>query len=141
MNSIGMSFFEGLVVTEDGEPVAATTVGSESYYVVNDQGFRRHIPARDVDRVVLEQFARQLQVNREAAAEALLGVLGQDDLFTKGMVDSALQHIDLEQALDHGLPSEARQWLGMLGFRVVINLHGEVVSIDMPAQGEGPDEA
>ena len=136
-----MPFFEGLVVTEDGEPVAATTVGNQSYYVVDDQGFRRHIPARDVDRFVLEQFARQLEDNRETAAQALLKMLGQDDLFTKGMVDSALQHLDLEQALDHGLPVEARQWLGMLGFRVVINLHGEVVSIDLPAHDEGPDEA
>jgi hypothetical protein len=42
--------------------------------------------------------------------------------------------------LDQTLPAEARQWLGMLGFRVVINLHGELVRVDMPAAAEGFDE-
>jgi hypothetical protein len=34
------------------------------------------------------------------------------------------------------LPPDAQQWLSMLGFRVVINLHGEVVRVDMPAATE-----
>jgi hypothetical protein len=135
-----MSFFEGLVVTEDGAPVSVTYIGATPYYVVDDQGFRRHIEARDVDRVVLEQFAGQVEANRDDAAMAMMRLMGQDDLFTKAMVDSALQNIDLDQVLGQGLPPDARQWLGMMGFRVVINLHGEVVQIDMPSSPEGPDD-
>jgi hypothetical protein len=135
-----MAYFEGLVVTEDGEPVPVTWIGSTSYYVVDDQGFRRHIEARTVDRAVLEQFIEQISAHRDEAAEAMLRLLGQDDLFTKAMVDATLANINLDQVLEHGLPPEARQWLGMLGFRVVINLHGEVVHVELPAAPEGWDE-
>jgi hypothetical protein len=135
-----MSFFEGLIVTEDGVPVSVTYIGATPYYVVDDQGFRRHIEAKQVDAVVLEQFAKQLETHRDDAAVAMMQLMGQDDLFTKAMVDSALQHIDLDQVLGQGLPQAARQWLGMMGFRIVINVHGEVVRIDMPTGAEGPDD-
>ncbi len=34
---------------------------------------------------------------------------------------------------------DARMMLGMMGFKIVINVHGELVSLDMPAQ-EFPDD-
>jgi hypothetical protein len=132
-----MAFFEGLVVTEDGEPVPVTYVGTTPYYIVDDQGFRRHIEARSIDRPVLVQFLEQLQEHREEAVAAMLMQLGQDDLFTKAAVDSTLRRLDVEQVLDQGLPPQARQWLGMLGFKVVIDVHGEIVRIDMPAAAAG----
>ena len=67
-----MAFFEGLVMGEDGEPVEVTYVGTTAYYVVDDQGFRRHIEARAVDRPVLEQFMEQLKEHREEAVTAML---------------------------------------------------------------------
>ena len=132
-----MAFFEGLVFTEDGSPVDVTYVGTTAYYIVDDQGFRRHIEARPVDRVVLEQFMSQLQEHREEAVAAMLMQLGQDDLFTKAAVDSTLRNLKVEQVLDQGLPPQARQFLGMLGFKVIVDMHGEVVRIDMPAAPEG----
>ena len=63
----------------------------------------------------------------------MVRMLGQDDLFTKAAVDSALRNINLDQMIDHGLPAEARQWLGMMGFQVVIDLHGELVRVELPA--------
>jgi hypothetical protein len=36
--------FAGLVVDEFGNPVETAFVGDEPMYVVNDQGFRRHVP-------------------------------------------------------------------------------------------------
>ncbi len=131
-----MAFFEGLVETEDGAPVSVAYIGAESYYVIDDQGFRRHVEAGEVDRPVMEQFLAQLQEHRDEAGEAMLKLMGQDDLFTKAAVDSTLENIKLDQVIGQGLPPEARQWLGMLGFRIVINLHGEVVRVDMPAAPE-----
>ncbi|MCX6029096.1 MAG: hypothetical protein NT169_07310 [Chloroflexi bacterium] len=128
-----MAFFEGLVFTEDGTEAPVTCVGADSFYVIDDQGFHRHVDAREVDRVVLSQFAEQLSEHREEAAEAMLKLMGQDDLFAKAMVDAQLKNINLDEVVSHSLPPEARQWLGMMGFRVVINLHGEVVHVDMPA--------
>jgi hypothetical protein len=31
-----------------------------------------------------------------------------------------------------GIPEEVRAYLGMMGFRIRINLHGEVLEIDQP---------
>lgn len=135
-----MAFFEGLVETEDGAPVSVVYVGADSYYVVDDQGFRRHIEASEVDRLVMAQFLAQLQEHKDEAGQAMLKMMGQDDLFTKAMVDSTLDNLKVEQVIGQALPPEARQWLGMLGFRIVINLHGEVVRVDMPAATEGWDE-
>jgi hypothetical protein len=132
-----MAFFEGLVVSEDGEPVSVVRLGNDTYYVVEDSGFRRHVDARDVDRVVLEKFVTQLGAHREEASIAMLRMIGQEDLFTKAMVDSTLRNIDVEQLLDHQLPADVRQWLGVVGFQVVIDRHGEIVRMDIP---EAPED-
>jgi hypothetical protein len=132
-----MAFFEGLVVTEDGVPVEVSYIGTTAYYVIDDQGFRRHVEAREVDRPVLTQFMEQLQEHREEAVMAMLIQLGQDDLFTKAALESTVRNLRLEQILDQGLPPQARQMLGMLGFRIIVNLHGEVVRVDMPSLPEG----
>jgi hypothetical protein len=70
----------------------------------------------------------------------MLRMMGQDDLFTKGMVDATLRNVNAEQMLSQRLPEEARQLLGMMGFGVVIDLHGEVVRVDMPSTPEGFDD-
>lgn len=135
-----MAFFEGLVVGEDGDPVSVVRLGEATYYVVDDAGFRRHVDSRDVDRVVLEQFVAQLGAHRQEAAAAMLRMIGQEDLFTKAMVDSTLRNIDVDLLLAHELPADVRQWLGMMGFQVVINRHGEIARVDMPgttADGDG----
>jgi hypothetical protein len=43
--------------------------------------------------------------------------------------------------MQQGIPEEGRAYLGMLGFKVVINYHGEVVKVNQPsAPGEPGDE-
>lgn len=128
-----MAFFAGLIETEEGAPVDVVTVGESAFYVIDDQGFRRHVEAHDIDRVVLGQFLAQLQDHPDEASKAMLQLMGQDDLFTKAMVDATLRNINLEQILDQQMPAEARQWLGMLGFRIIVDLRGQVVRIDQPA--------
>jgi hypothetical protein len=135
-----MSFFEGLVVTEEGASVSVAYIGTTPYYVIDDAGFRRHVEAWPIDRAVLAQFTEQLTEHRDEASQAMVRMMGQDDLFTKAMVDSTLRNINLDQMIDHGLPPEARQWLGMMGFRVVIDLHGELVRVELPAVPDDSDE-
>jgi hypothetical protein len=130
-----MAFFEGLVVTEDGQPVSVVHLGEGSYYVIDDEGFLRHVDAREVDRGVLEQFVAELGAHREEASVAMLHMIGQEDLFTKAMVDSTLSNVDVEQLLSHQIPADVRQWLAMVGFKVVIDRHGELIRVDMPGAG------
>jgi hypothetical protein len=86
---------------------------------------------------VLGFFIETLRAHHDEASTAMLHMLGQEDVFTKGMVDSTLRTIQVDQVLAQRLPEEGRQMLGMMGFRVVIDLHGDVVRVDMPT---APDE-
>jgi len=133
MNGSAQSaLFAGLVQDQDGNPVDVAMIGDVPNYVVDDAGFRRHIESEAVDRQVIEMLREQFMAHREIATEAMLEMLGKDDLFTKAMIDASIKNMD--QVIQQGLPDGARAWLGMLGFRVIINRHGEVVDLDMPEQ-------
>jgi hypothetical protein len=128
------ALFAGLVQDEEGHAVEVVMVGDVPNYVVEDAGFRRHVESEAVDRQVIEMLREQFMAHREIATEAMLQMLGAEDLFTKAMIDASIKHMD--QVIEQGLPDEARAWLGMLGFRVVINTHGQVVKLEMPEQDE-----
>jgi len=126
------ALFAGLVQDEDGKPVDTVMVGDVPNYVVEVDGFRRHVEAEAVDRQVIELLREQFMEHREIATDAMLKMLGKDDLFTKAMIDASIKNMD--QVIHQGLPEAARAWLGMLGFRVILNTHGEVVELEMPEQ-------
>jgi hypothetical protein len=128
------ALFSGLVQDEESNPVEVAMVGDAPNYVIDDAGFRRHVESHIVDLQVIEMLREQFLAHKELATEAILQMLGKDDLFTKAMIDASIQNMD--QVLEQGIPDDARTWLGMLGFRVVINRHGEVVQLDMPEQTE-----
>jgi hypothetical protein len=133
--------FSGLVVNETDEPVEVRYIGPEAYYVVDDDGFLRHIRSEDVDREVLKLLQDSVLANRETVVEGMLAYLGQSDLFTKAAVEASIGKMDeqMQHLLNTGLPEEARQWLGMMGFRIVINLHGEVLDVNLPGAVEDED--
>ena len=126
---------------EGDRSLETTLVGEEAFYIVDDDGFRRHVPAEEIDKTVLAELRDQIMENRDAVTQGALQMMGADDLFSKAMIDSSLKNIDSNFAklMEQGLPEQARQWLGMLGFRIVVNYHGEVVRMDSPGVA-GPDE-
>jgi hypothetical protein len=137
--------FAGLVVDEHDHPVETAYVGDEPCYVVNDSGFRRHILSEQVDRAVLEMMRSQISGNENELGEQAAKMLGQDDIFSKAMLQSQLKNISqqFETLMQVGIPEEARAYLGMAGFKIVINVHGEVVRFDQPTaidDGDGGDE-
>jgi hypothetical protein len=127
------ALFEGLVYDELENPVEVAHIGPDAHYVVDDAGFHRHINSEDVDRQVLQVLLQQLEDNKEMAIEQALNFLGKDDLLTKAAVDASMRNVNIDQILQQGLPGQARDMMGMVGFRIIINLHGEVVRIDQPA--------
>ncbi len=134
----GTALFAGLVRDEDGRPVDVVMVDGVPFYVVDIDGFRRHVEAETIDRQVIGMLREQFMENREIATEAMMQMLGKDDLFTKAMIDASVKHMD--DVIERGLPDDVRAWLGMLGFRVVVDTHGEVCRLDMPEQTDGSDE-
>ena len=132
------AMFAGLVVDENGRPVEVSAVGPDACYVVYDEDFRRYVDAAHVDRQVLRFMREQVQDNRQIAVGAMLDMMGKDDLFTKAAVESSIDH--MEEAVGQPIPEDARQWLGMLGFRIVIDFHGDVIDIQLPAAAAGEED-
>ena len=127
--------FAGLVIDEQDRPVETALVGGEPFYVVDDLGFHRHIPSEQVDRQVLAQMQEMMKGNEGLISEQTAKMLGQEDIFTKAMLEQQLKNIDkqFDQLMQAGIPEEGRAYLGMLGFKVVINHHGEVVKVEQPS--------
>lgn len=130
--------FQGLVFDEQGQQVQVAYVGDVPCYVIEDKGFWRHMDAEKIDRQVIEAFRQQAISHRELITEKMMEMLGKDDLFTKVMIDQSFDKMD--QLLETGLPEDGRDMLGMVGFRVVIDMHGEIVEIKMPAQPDSWEE-
>ncbi len=134
------AMFAGLVFDQAGNALDVTWVGESACYVVYEDDFKRHVDAAAVDRQVLRFMREQVEGNRDMAVSAMLEMMGRDDLFTKVAVESTIDN--MEQAVGQPIPEDARQWLGMLGFKIVIDEQGTVLDIQMPAGGidEGDGE-
>jgi hypothetical protein len=136
------ALFSGLIVDELDHQVGTALVGDEPCYVVDDSGFLRHIPSVQVDRQVLEMMRKQISGNEGLLSEQAAKMLGTDDIFSKAMLENQLKNIDqqFEALLQMGIPEESRAFMGMSGFKVVINLHGEVVRLDQPSSTDEGDD-
>ncbi|HSN74701.1 MAG TPA: hypothetical protein VL334_06340 [Anaerolineae bacterium] len=132
------AMFVGLVFNQAGQPAEVSYVGSEAHYVILDDDFRRHVAARDIDRQVLLRLRELMEPFRDQAVVEMMRMMGKEDLFTKAMIDSSLKN--WEQALGQPIPEDMRAWLGMLGFRVTVDVHGEVVDFKLPSQLDGEED-
>ena len=126
--------FAGLITDEYDQAVEIVNIGDEPCYVVNDAGFRRHIPSEQVDRQVFESMVEMIAGHEEVISEQAAKMLGQDDIFSMALIASQLKNIDqqFDNLLQRGIPEEARAYMGMMGFRIRINVHGEVLDIEQP---------
>jgi hypothetical protein len=127
--------FEGLIFDENDQLVEAGFVGDEPCYIVDDAGFKRHISSEYVDRQIWEFMTAQIKGKEDMLADETAKMLGQDDLFSHALIESQLKNVDqqFESLQKTGIPAEGRTYLGMMGFKVVINVHGEVIRVDQPA--------
>ncbi len=132
------AMFGGLVFNQQGQPAEVAFIGNEAHYVILDDDFRRHVAARAIDRQVLLYLREMMEPFRDQAVVEMMRMMGQEDLFTKAMIDSSLKN--WEQALGQPIPEDMRAWLGMLGFRVTVDVHGEVVDFKLPSQMGGDEE-
>jgi len=131
--------FAGLVIDELGSPAETAFIGTEPCYVVNDSGFRRHIPAAQIDRAVLAQMAEMMKGSEDILSAQTAKMLGQDDPFSKALIEQQLKNIEqqFETLMQTGIPEDMRAYLGMMGFKVIINYHGEIVRVEQPGAADG----
>ncbi len=130
----GKPLFSGLIFDENDQLVDTAMVGDEPCYVVDDDGFRRHIPSEQVDRQVLNLLGEQIEGHEEILSEQTAKMLGQDDIFSRAIFLEQFKNIDkqFDQLIKEGLPEEGRTYMGMTGFKIIINHHGEVIDVEQP---------
>ncbi|UCH59160.1 MAG: hypothetical protein JSV61_13200 [Anaerolineales bacterium] len=128
------ALFEGLVIDENGNPAEVTYVGDEPCYVVDDNGFRRHIPSEMVDRQVLDAMKQLIEGHEDLISTQAAKMLGQEDIFSVATIANQLKQIDqqFDKLFELGLPAETRAYMGMIGFKVRINVHGDVLEVEQP---------
>ena len=128
--------FAGLVIDENEQAVETAYVGDEPCYVVDDAGFRRHVPSEYVDRQVLQQFFALMEGHEDILSEQAAKMLGQDDPFSKAALEMQFKNLDqhIEDVLQAGIPEEHRAYMGMMGFRVRIDHHGDVIEVVYPSE-------
>lgn len=134
-------FFAGLVYNEEGLPAQTAYVGADACYAIPDGDFLRHVDAAEVDRQVLARIKEYMLSIKDLVIDQVIELVGSDDPFTRAAIEMNLQN--LEQILDMP-PEEAniaelRTWLWMTGFRVVVDVHGEVVHVEMPGMAGGEE--
>ena len=128
--------FAGLVYDKEDQLVETTYVGEEPCYVVDDAGFKRHIPSADVDRQVLQFLGHQIEGHEEILSEQAAKMSGQDDIFSRAVFLEQFKNIEnqFDQIIQEGLPEEGRAYMGMAGFKVIIDHHGDLVDVEQPGQ-------
>ena len=127
--------FQGLVFDENDQPLDTAFVGDEACYVIDDDGFMRHIPAEKIDRQVIDAIHCQVEDNKDLIAEQTIKMIGDVDIFTHAIIQNQLENLDdqFDHLLTNGIPEDGRVYLGMLGFKIIVNYHGDVIRVEQPA--------
>ena len=135
------ALFPGLVFDEYDRPVEVGQVGVESMYIVDDKGFKRHIPSEQVDRQVLNSLGDMMKGHEDLLTEQAAKMLGTDDIFSKARLEEQFKNIQsqFDEMLKLGIPEESLAYMGMTGFKIIIDIHGEVLEVIQPAM-EAPEE-
>jgi hypothetical protein len=132
------ALFEGLVYNETGQAAQVVWIGGVAHYAIPDDGFLRHVEAASIDSKVLASIKSQITANQDQVIRGVLEMMGKDDLFSKAAVESSI--LNMEQNIRQSDPSQWLPWLRFMGFRVVVNVHGEVVELNYPTQAASDDE-
>ena len=128
------ALFGGLVFDELDRPLETAYVGTDPCYVIDDAGFRRHIPSEQVDRQVLNEIKSLIHGNEDLLSEQTAKMIGSEDPFSRAMIENQIKNIDqqFEQLFEFGIPEDMRAYLGMTGFKVIIDYHGNLINVEQP---------
>lgn len=128
------AIFEGLVYDMDDRVLPVVFVGSEPTYVIDDYGFDRHVPAEDVDRQVWDFLSAGIEGKEDMLSEQTAKMLGQEDIFSIAVIRNQLMNRDKQFAelQEKGFPHDARMYMGMIGFKIIVDHRGDLVEVRQP---------
>jgi hypothetical protein len=134
------ALFADLVFNEAGQPAQVVTIGPVPHYAVPDGDFLRHVEAEYVDRQIVASIQERILAMRDVVTEGVIHMLGEEDLFTRASIEHAIENMD--RMLEPGAVDvdELRTALWMTGFRATVDVHGDVVHLEMPGWEGGEPE-
>jgi len=134
MNSvIRRALFADLVFNEEGQPAKVVYVGHVPHYAISEGDFLRHVEAEYVDRQIVGLMQERIMAMRDVVTEGVIHMLGQEDLFTRASIEHAIEHMDRILEPGNVDVDELRTALWMTGFRATVDMHGDVVHLEIPA--------
>lgn len=136
--AMAQALFPGLVYNQVGEEAAVVMVGGVAHYVILDDGFARHTQAYMVDDQVIAALQEQILSMRETLVQGMLQMMGTDDILTKAAVEAMINNMG--EGIRRSDPSQWAPLLKVYGFRIVVNVHGQVVEIQHPQAPGAEDE-
>jgi hypothetical protein len=137
-SSTHRALFTDLIFNEEGQPAQVVMIGNVANYAVPDGDFLRHVEAEYVDRQVMAAMKERILPMKDTVVEGMIHMLGQEDLFTRPAIEHAIENMDRIPDLENVDVDQLRTALWMTGFRVTVDVHGDVVHVEMPGV-EAPD--
>ena len=126
------ALFADLVFNEEGQPTKVVQIGGVPHYAVPEGDFLRHVEAEYVDRQIVALIQERILAMRDIVTEGVIHMLGQEDLFTRASIEHAIENMDRILEADDVDVDELRTALWMTGFRATVNVHGDVVHLELP---------
>jgi len=136
-DAVRRALFADLVFNEEGQPAKAIYIGDVPHYAVPDGDFLRHVEAERVDRQIVAPLQERILAMRDLVTEGVVHMLGQEGLFTRASIEHAIENMDHILEPGNVDVDELRTTLWMLKFRAIVNVHGDVVRLDVPGWEDG----
>ena len=136
-DAIRRALFADLVFNEEGQPAKAVYIGQTPHYAVPDGDFLRHVEAEYVDRQIVGLIQERILAMRDAVTDGVVHMIGQEDPFTRVSIEHAIENMDRILEPGNVDVDESRTALWMTGFRATVDVHGDVVHLEIPGwEGE-----
>lgn len=129
--------FADLVFNEEGERAQVVYIGGEPFYAVPEDDFLRHVEAAYIDRQIVERLQEQIRGMQDIVTQGIIELLGQEDLFTRPSIEHAIENMD--RILEPGAidVDQLRTALWMAGFSATVDVHGDLVRLEITSSEEG----
>jgi hypothetical protein len=132
--------FGDLIFNDDGEVARTVFIGGVPYYAIPEGDFLRHVEAEYVDRQVIAHLKDQFLAMRDTIVSGVSHMMGGEDLFTRPVIEHAIEHMDQILTAGGVDVDQLRAALWMTKFRVTVDLHGDVLEVEMPGAEDGGDD-
>jgi hypothetical protein len=130
--SVRGPLFADLVFNEEGQVARTAMIGGVPYYAVPEGDFMRHVEAKYIDGQIIALLKEHFEAMRDTIVDGVAHMMGGETLFTRATIDHAIRNMDQILAAGGLDVDQLRTALWMSKFRATVDVHGDVMGIEMP---------